>query len=879
MPTSFDLAGTEVGRYRVVSLLGRGGMGEVYDAIDPALGRHVALKVLEAEAGSDAKRLARFVLEARSASALNHPHLVSIYEVGVQANIHFIAMEKIDGSTLRTIFSAGRLPLKRTLELMPQITDAVAAAHGAGIVHRDLKPENIMVSRAGYAKVLDFGLAKLELETALSGAASASTLQRPTDSGTILGTVGYMSPEQAQGRPADERSDIFSLGCVLYEALAGRRAFSAATPIDTLHKLIHEDPPPLSGVSPVVPAEVQRIVGKAMAKDPEQRYQSAKEMTIDLRAAGRKTESPVRVDVAPARPRGRLLRWLAVAALLNVLVLALVFFPRAPAKPSLEIRRLTNSGDVINAVVSRDGKYMSYIRYEENGSSSIWLRQLATNQDLHLVTLPAAAGGGFWGQTFTPDGSAILYVVKRTSEPEGVLYRITTLGGSPEPLLHGIDSPVSFSPDGKRITWVRADFPKTGGSVLMVASSDGSGARVIATRRRPDYLAPIWYTGPAWSPRGTLIAAAVRRGTRARIIGVHPESGEETVIADAGWQHVGRVQWLPDGRGLLAIAGGASGTGVGSDRPIWFIPFPAGEPRQLTRDATDYRNLSVTADGKTLISVAMVPAIPELWRVPLDAADEPEILLTGGPFAGGAFSYLADGRIAVASRGGISTVSKTSDGPAQVTQLIHDRFTNRHPLPFAGGIAYHSSTPDSEEVCVTTLSGEGRTVIARGALMAMTNDGRRLVYARDGIVWMRTVPDGHERPLIGPDARNAIDSATVGEAAWSPAGDRIALVYGGPADRRLGVISAASGALEWSRPTNALSYWVRWTGDGSALLTSGFGEDRSNVWRIPFRGEPTKLTNFRDQIAWCIDISPNGKELALLRSRAQRDAVLITGFD
>ena len=877
MPPSFNLAGTDVGRYRVVSLLGSGGMGEVYDAIDPALGRHVALKVLEADAVSDAKRLARFVQEARSASALNHPHLVPIYEIGVQANIHFIAMEKIDGSTLRTVFSSERLPLKRTLELMPQITDAVAAAHGAGIVHRDLKPENIMVSRAGYAKVLDFGLAKLQPEAPFPSSTSARTLLRPTDAGTILGTVGYMSPEQAQGKPADERSDIFSLGCVLYEAVAGTRAFSAATPIDTLHKLIHEDPPPLSEVSPIVPDEVQRIVGKAMAKDPEQRYQSAKEMTIDLRDAARKTESPSRVDVAPARPRGRWVRWVAGAVSLSVLVLALVFFPRAPAKSSLEIRRLTNSGDVINAAVSRDGKYMSYIRYEENGSSSIWLRQLATNQDLHLVTLPAAAGGGFWGQTFTPDGSAILYAVKQTSEPEGGLYRITTLGGSPEPLLHGIDSPVSFSPDGKRITWVRADFPKPGDSVLMVASSDGSGARVIATRRRPDYLAPIWYTGPAWSPAGTLIAASVRRGARSRIIGVDAESGKETVIADAGWQHVGRVQWLPGGKGLLAIAGGASG--VGSDRPIWFIPFPAGEPRQLTQDANGYRNLSVTADGKTLVSVARVPAIPELWRVPLDAADEPEILLIGGLFEGGAFSYLPDGRIAVASRGVISTVSKTSDSPAQVTQLIHDRFTNRRPLAFAGGIAYQSSTPDSENICMTTLSGERRTVIAHGALMAMANDGRRLVYSRDGVVWMRTVADGLERPLIGPGATNGIDSGTVGEAAWSPAGDRIALVYGEPASRRLGVISAESGALEWSRPTNALSNWVRWTRDGSALVTSGLDENRSNVWRVPLRGEPTKLTNFHDQIAFCVDISPDGKELALLRSRSQRDAVLITGFD
>jgi len=240
MAASLNLAGSDIGRYHLVSLIGAGGMGEVYDAIDSSLGRHVALKILKADAVLDPKRLARFAQEARSASTLNHPHLVSIYEIGEHANVHFIAMEKIDGSTLREIFSSRRLPLKRTLELMVQITEAIAAAHGAGVVHRDLKPENIMVTRDGFAKVLDFGLAKLQPETALPTDPSASTFFKATDSGTLLGTVGYMSPEQAQGNPADSRSDIFSLGCILYESVAGKRAFHRATAIDTLHQIIHD---------------------------------------------------------------------------------------------------------------------------------------------------------------------------------------------------------------------------------------------------------------------------------------------------------------------------------------------------------------------------------------------------------------------------------------------------------------------------------------------------------------------------------------------------------------------------------------------------------------------------------------------------------------
>jgi eukaryotic-like serine/threonine-protein kinase len=285
MGASLNLAGSDIGRYRVVSLIGAGGMGEVYDAIDSSLGRHVALKILKSDAVSDPKRVARFVHEARSASALNHPHLVSIYEIGQHGDIHFIAMEKVDGSTLRQIFSSERFSSKRALELMVQITEAVAAAHGAGIVHRDLKPENIMVSQSGYVKVLDFGLAKLQPEAALLTDVSASTIFKATDAGSLLGTVGYMSPEQAQGKPADHRSDIFSLGCILYEALAGKRAFHAGSSIDTLHQTIHDDPAPLQEIAPEASPELQRIVRKALAKDLEDRYQSAKEMATDLRDA------------------------------------------------------------------------------------------------------------------------------------------------------------------------------------------------------------------------------------------------------------------------------------------------------------------------------------------------------------------------------------------------------------------------------------------------------------------------------------------------------------------------------------------------------------------------------------------------------------------
>ena len=306
MTPSGSLTGKSLGRYNIGPLLGRGGMGEVYRAEDVALHRPVALKVLPRELAGDPDRLARFSHEARAASALNHPHLLAIYEVG-QARIdsetvHFLAMELVDGDTLRQVLSSRRTPLKRTLDYLAQVAEALAAAHAAGIIHRDLKPENVMIAAAGYAKVLDFGLAKLAPQRASVGdpAATIPTVTSPASTpGLVMGTVGYMSPEQAQGLPIDQRSDIFSFGCVLYEAAAGVRPFSGASTIDTLHKIVHQQPEPLAALVPTSPPELHRIVRKCLAKSPDDRYQSMKEVAIDLRDLRRELESGARGDRRP----------------------------------------------------------------------------------------------------------------------------------------------------------------------------------------------------------------------------------------------------------------------------------------------------------------------------------------------------------------------------------------------------------------------------------------------------------------------------------------------------------------------------------------------------------------------------------------------------
>ena len=299
--------GTTVGHYRVEALIGQGGMGEVYRAQDTTLGREVALKVLPTDLVDHAARLGRFVHEARSASALNHPHVVTIYEIGEASAgaappVHFIAMELVRGDTLRTLIDQRRLDLKKAIEVLAQVADGLAAAHGAGLVHRDLKPDNIMVTQAGYAKILDFGLAKLRDGSVLDAGGGVTTMAAPTAPGVVLGTVGYMSPEQAQGQPVDHRSDVFSFGCVLYEATTGRRAFAGDSAIDTLHRIVYDEPAPVTDYVQDAAPELRHLVRKCLVKSPDERYQSMREVVIDLRDLRRQLEPSV-TAAAPRTPR------------------------------------------------------------------------------------------------------------------------------------------------------------------------------------------------------------------------------------------------------------------------------------------------------------------------------------------------------------------------------------------------------------------------------------------------------------------------------------------------------------------------------------------------------------------------------------------------
>lgn len=297
-------AGTKLGRYEIRSPLGTGGMGVVYRAEDTQLRRQVAIKILPGDVATDNGRMWRFKQEAQAAAALSHPNIAHIYEVGEDNGIHFIAMELVDGPTLREIIQNGTERLPKLLRYLQHTAEGLASAHAAGIVHRDLKPDNIMVTKNGHAKILDFGLAKLieplESPSTKNKAGfdvSTKILQQYSRPGTVLGTVGYMSPEQAQGKTElDARSDIFSFGCILFEAVTGRKAFEGNDAIDTLNKIIREPVPPVSDFRSDLPNHLQRIVRRCLAKDPDERYQTIKDVAIELKELRRELEASVAID-------------------------------------------------------------------------------------------------------------------------------------------------------------------------------------------------------------------------------------------------------------------------------------------------------------------------------------------------------------------------------------------------------------------------------------------------------------------------------------------------------------------------------------------------------------------------------------------------------
>jgi len=872
-------------------------MGQVYKAYDAALGRHVAVKILPAELVTDATRVSRFIKEARAASALNHPNVIVVHDVGEERvagrpdSIHFIAMELLDGATLREVIDGGAIEIRKALGIMLQVAEALTAAHAAGIVHRDLKPENIMVLPSGYAKVLDFGLAKLRAQPESEVSATAKTQIQDTDPGTIIGTSSYMAPEQALGKPVDHRADIFSFGSILHELVTGQRPFSGHSLVDTLHRIIYSDPEPIAAHRTGVPRDLVRIVRKALAKDPDDRYQTMKDLAIDLRELLRE------IDAHPSgatrrAPPGPRRRWIAIAAAVLVagaIAIGAFAFLRnqsavhlPPAGPtSMHISRITASGKVIAAAISRDGTFVAYV-ISDRGTQSLWVKQMESGQSRQLI---APRPVGYWGVAFGADGT-IYFAEKSTAAPDGAIYRISSLGGTPRPVVTGgADAPPAFSPDGRQMAFMRARWPGLTKSTLFVANTDGSNRRALATVEAPELFVPIFFAGASWSPDGKSIAAAIRGPEKARLVSIDVATGTITILADPGWRVVTQSAWLPDASALAAIA-----TVEQEDRSqVWLVPYPQGEPYRLTNDLFDYRSVSVTADGRRLVTVAG-ERTSEVWA--LAEGEAPRRLTAEKTDGSHGVAALADGRIVLTSleSGNPDLWIMNGDGSGR-TLLTRDGQRNRAPVvtPDERYIVYLANTgKGGVELCRMNLDGSDRRVLSRRATLSVTPtvspDSKWVVFQgidldspeRKGMAVLSRVPvdGGQAVPLT--DFRAAAPS-------FSPDGSEIAFHFpDADADEpTIGVIAASGGKptrLLRAAPPSANSQ-IAWTPDGTALVVNTMPSDRANLWRLPLDGsKPARITNFEEHTILSFASLRGRNGWVMARGEFSRDAVVITGF-
>ena len=924
-----------VSHYRIRERLGAGGMGVVYKADDTKLERAVAIKLLHASALADPDRLQRFVQEAKTTSALNHPNIATIHQLGEYENQHYIVMELVQGETLRDRLRRGGLEMRDVVDLGVQVAEGLAAAHDAGVVHRDLKPENLMLRPDGLVKILDFGLAKLLQvpgrnalglpagggdETILqsAGAAGSPGGSRPTMPGMVMGTVGYMAPEQVRGDTVDARADLFALGCVLYEATTAQRAFGTASAIEVMHAILKEHPRPLHEARPDAPVELERIVRKALAKNPNERYQSAKDLAIDLRNLRREIDSgnvsatyalpsgavPVpswpsgayaaggavsapgipavaapQTAPAPTRARRRILLGVIPVVVAGLATVALFLKDRrqvqAPPRGPLQITRLTSTGKADWPALSPDGKYAAFTEADA-GKTSITLRQIATNSTVQLLPPVDDAIGGL---VFAPDGNWLYFLRVPRQALLSTLYRVPALGGTPQKLFEDVDSPPTLSPDSKQLAFMRHTPPLS--SDIYVAASDGSGTPRILVGRGAEYN-----TLPQWSPDGKFLALVARDPKdliHAWMALAPVAGGPPQRIPGSGWSQVRQYCWTADGKAFL-VSGMRETQAL--TLQIFRQPTGGGEPRQITADLNNYFGVSVSTDGAKLVSLRGFTQ-GNFWKVPggADAAAntrQAEQIDHGTSRAdypspspdGRAFVYISD------AGNGMHLWTMDANG-ANARAITAGAQTDLFPAWSPDGlhIAYTTLSADSVRVWVMSADGTGARQLSFGVQSSCPTwspDSRWVAYhatqGETSVTWKVPVEGG--TPVQVSEGMAAFP-------LWSPDGARLLCLMLDGNNPVLAVLPATGGAAQ---PTpipfrgNMMNF--AWAPDSKhviGVLREGGASNLATYSLVD--GKAVALTQFPagPQI---LSFAPwrDGSGFIVQRGTTTRDAVLVESF-
>ena len=909
-----------IAHYRILRQLGSGGMGLVYEAEDTKLGRRVALKFLQDSSTKDPAALERFFREARSASALNHPGICTIHAIEEHEGQTFLAMELLEGESLEKVLSRGPLPVTRTMALGIEVADALDAAHKKGIIHRDIKPANLFITDRGTAKILDFGLAKLlEPEGSLEGETIGPSQDAfLTSPGTTVGTIAYMSPEQARGEVLDARSDLFSLGAVLYQAVTGTLPFPGSTSAVIFGNILHSAPVPPMQLNGNVPAELERILDKLLEKEKDLRYQIAAEVRADLKRLQRELEptrassdsavvasrssgsavpsagsvpAVVAVSLNATRPgSGKVLveaaqknKLGASAIMLGLLVVAaaavygLYTFVKMGQKPKalpfekFSIENVSNNGHVFQAAISPDGKYLVQA-LEEGGEQSLWLRHIPSMTNKEVL---APARTRYQGLTFSPDGNYIYFLRRdESNESESQLYSASVLGGAPRVIIDDVDSPISFSPDGQHFVFLRElhDSPSWD---LWQAKSDGTIEKAIF-RNHP--LLSDSYV-PAWSPDGKTIVITIVQPTKDALGGflaVDPDTDQEHVVAISKSNIYHGPVWMPDGTALIVSAVQADAEHMQTQ--IGYLTYPAGEYRAITADTNDYEKVGIAKDGKTLVAI-QGRLHRNLIVAPASDPDQSQPVPLQSQLPIWRWNWMPDGRLLIPQGGALKAVSAKDEE----TILYSDP---RH-------------VPDQAAVC-----GDGRFIVFRqlgrpdapaaANLSRMDLNGTNMKQLTSGVNdqrpvcpktgnWVYFVDNADNRYIkrvsIDGSSPETVLKHAVGAFSLSPDGKEIASFDLRELDHKLmlRIDNVETQKMNYSDIDqrafpDALSY----TPDGKGIVYIVREKGVDNLWLQPLDGKPHRqLTHLKKDKIFRFVFSPDGSQIALEGGSMESDAVLL----